>query len=170
MISSPFPDVQHGYASSLPASVSQKAQLLADLKGMEAVNFRERIQTLFHHSRQNSASFRVRGRLGFSRERGQPLCGRGVFRARLGDRACGLAGSCYVNRDFHFTQSPAFLICCLLSWLLSKDAMLLPLSLMTKKRVRTPVGLAGRGGHAYASVRVVGVSGAALCGTCMVKI
>lgn len=47
MISTPFPEVHHGYESSLLASVSQKAQLLADLKGMEAVNFRERIQARF---------------------------------------------------------------------------------------------------------------------------
>lgn len=74
MASSPFTEVQPGYASSLPASVFQKAQLLADLKGMEGMNFRERIQAHFHHSRQKSALLHVQGRLRFSLGHWQPLC------------------------------------------------------------------------------------------------
>lgn len=75
-----------------------------------------------------------------------------------------------MNRDFHFTLSPTFLICCLLSWLLSRGAMLLVLSLMTKEKGvhLWAVGLEG-GTLMRRLMYVVRVSGAALRGTCMVK-
>lgn len=169
MASSPFTEVQPGYASSLPASVFQKAQLLADLKGMEGMNFRERIQAHFHHSRQKSALLHVQGRLRFSLGHWQPLCvgvslqsvpwGQSLWTCRFLFYGSGF--SFYTKSNFSYLLSSELTVqqgCNALGYVIDDQ----------KKKggaVHTYIplgGWPGRGGHVYALACVVSVSGAAL--------